>query len=229
VKTLDDQDHYEVLEVPWGAKPAEIERAYRIAHSAYAPESLALYSMFDEDDAHVIRARIEQAHHVLSDESLRADYDARLVASGTREPEPEPGPAYSAPIEGDPGESVELVVGRGSEVVTSLSDFDDIEALGPDDEDEDSEWSGERLRRARLRRGVELEEIGDVTKVSPGYLRCIEEDRFDDLPAAVYVRGFVGSYARTIGLDPRATAASYMRHLEVSTHKSPRSRLLGRS
>ena len=50
--------------------------------------------------------------------------------------------------------------------------------------------------------------------MNPTYLRFIEEERFDDLPAAVYVRGFVKGYARCLGLDPDRVAPSYMRRYE---------------
>ena len=52
----------------------------------------------------------------------------------------------------------------------------------------------------------------------------IEADRFDRLPAPVYVRGFLLEYARVVGLDPRATAESFLARLptiaaqEVAAH-----------
>jgi len=89
-------------------------------------------------------------------------------------------------------------------------------ALEGDGEDEASgEYDGTRLRRTRLRRGIELEQIASVTKINPTYLRFLEEERFDELPAAVYVRGFVVAYLRCVGLDPAKAAASYMARFEA--------------
>ncbi len=48
------------------------------------------------------------------------------------------------------------------------------------------------------------------------YLRYLEEDHYAGLPAPVYVRGFVAAYARCVGLDPQAVAASYMQRYFVS-------------
>ena len=73
---------------------------------------------------------------------------------------------------------------------------------------------------------MELDEIASVTKVNPTYLAFIEEERFDDLPANVYVRGFVTSYARAIGLDPQRVAKSYMARLEESRSAPRRSAAL---
>src|SRR2546430_14987283 len=52
-------------------------------------------------------------------------------------------------------------------------------------EEGEGEWTGARLRRARLRQGIELDEITKITKVNPTYLSFIEEERFDGLPASV--------------------------------------------
>ena len=59
-------------------------------------------------------------------------------------------------------------------------------------------------------------------------LQNIEEENFEDLPANVYVRGFVMSYARTIGLDADRVAVDYMTRVETSRTDQGRSRFLGR-
>ena len=55
----------------------------------------------------------------------------------------------------------------------------------------------------------------------------IEDENYADLPADVYVRGFVTAYAKTIGLDPQAVVPSYMARLQDSRQKSQKSRFLG--
>ena len=71
-------------------------------------------------------------------------------------------------------------------------------------EDDVAEFDGARLRRARLRRGIELDEIARITKINPTYLALPRGGALRELPARVYVRGFVVAYARCLGLDPRA-------------------------
>ncbi|MFN7939995.1 MAG: DUF4115 domain-containing protein [Thermoanaerobaculia bacterium] len=58
------------------------------------------------------------------------------------------------------------------------------------------------LRRQREARSISLREIADSTKISVRYLEALEQDRFDVLPAQVFVRGFLREYARFVGLDP---------------------------
>ena len=104
----------------------------------------------------------------------------------------------------------------------------ELEAFDEADEAADAVWDGPRLRRARLVRGLEIEDVATTTKINPTYLRFLEEERFDDLPAVVYVRGFVAAYARLLGLDPTRVAPSYVARFEEQRSATPRGRILGR-
>jgi len=73
--------------------------------------------------------------------------------------------------------------------------------------------TGAELRRMREARGVSLRHIASVTKIGLRYLEYLEEDRFQFLPAPVYLRGFLQEYARLVGIDPRRTADAYMSRL----------------
>jgi flagellar biosynthesis protein FlhG len=205
VKPLIEQDHYEILEVHRGAAPEEIERAYRLALTTYADDSLAGYSVFEEGDAAAIRESIELAYRTLADPTARESYDAALSRSE----------AAAAPAAGE--------LSNGSAGLPAPEPQPEVlEAL--DEADEGSgDFDGSRLRRTRLRQGVELDEIASVTKVNPTYLSFIEEERFDDLPANVYVRGFVMGYATCLGLDAQRVARSYMKRCEASRSRRKRS------
>jgi hypothetical protein len=60
---------------------------------------------------------------------------------------------------------------------------------------------GSSLREARLRQGLDFPEIEQATKVRGKYLRALEDEQFDVLPAQTYVKGFLRSYAEYLGLD----------------------------
>ena len=51
----------------------------------------------------------------------------------------------------------------------------------------------------------------------------MDELRFADLPARVYVRGFVMLFASSVGLDPNAVAVSYLQRFDHA-HPQPRGR-----
>ena len=61
---------------------------------------------------------------------------------------------------------------------------------------------GEFLKRERELRQITLREVAEGTKISIRRLKSIEADQFEDLPAEVFVRGFIRSYADYIGIDP---------------------------
>src|SRR3972149_2382550 len=63
---------------------------------------------------------------------------------------------------------------------------------------------GETLRRARLVKGVTFEDAERVTRIHRKYLEALELENFGILPAPVYARGFLRSYASYLGLDPSA-------------------------
>lgn len=61
---------------------------------------------------------------------------------------------------------------------------------------------GERLEEARKRKGVSIREAAEHTKIRGDYLQKFEANSFDiDLPA-LYIRGFIRTYARYLDLDP---------------------------
>ena len=60
---------------------------------------------------------------------------------------------------------------------------------------------GNSLREARQRQGLELARVEDATKIRGKYLQALEDERFEVLPAASYVKGFLRTYAEHLGLD----------------------------
>ena len=70
--------------------------------------------------------------------------------------------------------------------------------------------TGADLKRVREARGVALKDIARASKIGVRFFEYIEADRHADLPAVVYLRGFLQEYARAVGLDPQRTAGSYL-------------------
>jgi cytoskeletal protein RodZ len=68
---------------------------------------------------------------------------------------------------------------------------------------------GTSLREARLRQGLDFPEIEQGTKIRGKYLRALEDEQFDLLPAQTYVKGFLRSYAEYLGLDGQLYVDEY--------------------
>lgn len=60
---------------------------------------------------------------------------------------------------------------------------------------------GETLRRARQTKGITIEDAERVTRIPKKYLEALEVENYGILPAPVYARGFLRSYAAYLGLD----------------------------
>jgi cytoskeletal protein RodZ len=60
---------------------------------------------------------------------------------------------------------------------------------------------GEDLRMERLSRGIALDQIIAVTKISKRHLQALEQEHFELLPGGILSKGIVRGYANAVGLD----------------------------
>jgi flagellar biosynthesis protein FlhG len=164
-------DDWQVLGIAPGATPEEVFRAYSRRKALYSADSLASYSLHDDDSRQAMLDRIEEAY-------------SRITA------------ATGAPRgEGESDESkLERPTGPPPDV---------------------AERPGAFLRHLRTRRRTTLVQLSEETKIRASVLEMLEAESFADLPARVYVRGFVLQYARALGLDdPDRIAAAYLAKLD---------------
>ena len=68
---------------------------------------------------------------------------------------------------------------------------------------------GQYLREQRETRRMSVEEVSRATRVPVQSVERIEADRFDELPGEVFVRGFLKSYARALGVSADEVMARY--------------------
>lgn len=188
MRPIGEQTYYEILEVSPTATEKEIQRAYEHAKETFHADSLAVYSLFSEREIKEIQAAVEEAYRVLMNEALRKSYDQScLETKRTQE--------WKRPPE----------VQEGSKEKKSPLPFTEISidvGEGP--------YYGKRLKEIRERMGIELNSISKETKISAKILELIEEERFETLPALVYLKGFLRGYAQFLGLDPQKVAEDYL-------------------
>jgi cytoskeletal protein RodZ len=80
---------------------------------------------------------------------------------------------------------------------------------------------GNSLREARLRQHLDFPEIELTTKIRAKYLRALEDEQFDVLPAQTYVKGFLRSYAEYLGLDGQLYVDEFNSRFAVGEEESP--------
>lgn len=75
---------------------------------------------------------------------------------------------------------------------------------------------GELLREQRESHRLTLERVSRLTHIKQEYLRLIEENQFDQLPPAVYVKGYLRSIAQIFGVEPAPLLALLRRDYKES-------------
>jgi cytoskeletal protein RodZ len=80
---------------------------------------------------------------------------------------------------------------------------------------------GATLKDARRRLGMDIKEAEDRTKIRTRYLRALEAEDWEVLPAPAYVRGFLRTYGQILGLDGEALADRYRRSFEEPATAAP--------
>ena len=73
---------------------------------------------------------------------------------------------------------------------------------------------GSRLRQAREQRGLTLQEIAKVTKISTSALGAIERNDIARLPGGLFTRGYIRAYAAAVGLNPEESTTQYLAQFE---------------
>src|SRR5574340_1278817 len=68
---------------------------------------------------------------------------------------------------------------------------------------------GAKLTALRRERGKTLADLESQTRIMGRHLSALENERWDDLPAPVYVRGYIQNYVRALGADPAPFLEEY--------------------
>jgi cytoskeleton protein RodZ len=75
---------------------------------------------------------------------------------------------------------------------------------------------GQMLREEREKYRLSLVEVSQKTRIRHEYLEALEENRFQDLPASTFVKGYIKSYSRLFNLDSQPLLALLRRDYKES-------------
>ncbi len=93
-----------------------------------------------------------------------------------------------------------------AEETASVSERQDIPSARIESSDVDPanvlQSVGNVLRRARMAKGLSIEEVSRQLRLTPQQIEAIEKEDFDKLPGRIFMRGFVRNYANFVHLDP---------------------------
>jgi len=82
---------------------------------------------------------------------------------------------------------------------------------------------GDQLRAERERRGQALEQVSDATRIKEVYLDALERHAWEALPADVFTRGYLRTYAHYLGLNEEHLLRAYARERRIAGGDSPAS------
>lgn len=190
---------YDVLGVARTATDDEIRRAYKRQREIFREGGLPTVSVVSPQVLRKELARIEEAHDTLLDMVRRRAYDLSTFPDDA----PEVLPARTQ----SPSQMAELMM-----MQAELSR--EINA--------ETQFTGALLRKVRESQGIDVADIGRVTKISNAHILAIENESPADLPAPVYVQGFVQQIARFLKLDPAQVSKTYMRRLREAGGRTVR-------
>ena len=80
-------------------------------------------------------------------------------------------------------------------------DYPDGNVEFPDSGSRVSRRIADELRWTRISRKLSVGDVAHALKIRTAYIEAMEDDRFGDLPAPVYISGFLRTYANHLGLD----------------------------
>lgn len=218
-----DKNYYEILEVSSTSSPEDVHQGYLRAKNAYSQDSLALYSLMSKEECENILQLIEEAYTIISDPHKRRQYDdarginqdlsdsfrqqSRLASVGFTKDETDHRIGQSGES-AKPQSMTKIVAQKKFQLEYKVNEEFEKEV------EQTTEFTGEFLRRVREYKGVDINRMSEMTKVSKTYIKNIEDEDTTRLPAIVYVRGFVYQYAKCLKLNPDLVATSYTYRLK---------------
>jgi len=216
MRLLDDLSYYEILEVSPEASASEIRQARQKLLILYRDDPIVADSFFTDKEKQQIIDRIETAFAVLSDPEKRQAYDRDHLPAGDSSGRQEDtdtgvrprGGVVSPLIPKKPSWDSALVARKMEE-----QGLPDKARQLIDDLCSQETVSGADIRALRRALQITVTQVFEITRIREGLVRAIENDRFDELPPPVYLRGFLESYADLLHLPPEGLRRGYFRHM----------------
>jgi flagellar biosynthesis protein FlhG len=189
-----ENDYYALLEVDPGATDEDIRRAYKRQLKRFDPAGVVVYGLYRADEVQSLVRSLREAYEMLVDPEKRRRYDRRIY--------PEGHPSLRR---------ADQRVAAAPPMPRASLPADPVLAAGLT---HDSPLRGTSLTKVREACHLSLEEIAERTKISMFTLRCIEAEQFQDLPARVYMRGFLKQIAEMLRIDPDKLLRDYLSAME---------------
>ncbi len=209
MKRLTEQNYYILLGISPEATFEEVRSAYDQAMGIYSADSIATYSLLTREERERMLSRLVDAYKTLTNSQLRKEYNSFLVEKGELSPQ-EMG--LSSPGDSDTAKgklrdvSVESLVQREERTENENQPSGDNLDL-PDNL---TSVTGRDIKMLRIAGDISLEEIYRKTNIPKKTVEDIEEENFENLPALVYLKGFLKTYAKVLNINEDQMVDGYI-------------------
>lgn len=203
-------NYYDILEVSPHSPQQEITTAYERARSTYTGENPAIYTMFSADEARQMLQMVEEAYSVLGNKTLRSIYDEKIgKGRSPSELSYESLKTESKIILNEPSGK------KSSEAKVEYKKNPEFEA----EYLSWTEWSGSEIKRVREYKNISIETMSKVTKINSYYIDAVEKMDTENLPAPVFVRGYVSQISKMLGVPEKTVCNSYFQKFKEVLEK----------
>lgn len=206
MEAVSKSNYYEILELNSSAAQNEVTKAYEKAKFTYSGDNLAMYTIFSEHEARELLVMIEEAYSVLGNKNLRIIYDQRLLSGRVALTE-----LTYASILNASRQSLPEAKAEEKKVVFNKDESFEKEISAQEN------WNGDFIKKVREYKNIPVPTMNQITKINSYYIKAIEAMDNKNLPATVFVRGYVIQIARALRLDDKKVADSYMKLLKEQT------------
>jgi curved DNA-binding protein CbpA len=227
-------NYYEILNVGKDATRKEIVEAYQKAKSTYEKNSMALYSLYSDDDSENMMNLIEEAYQVLINPQRRNLYNREYSISTTRSVVnivfDKPGEIKRTFVETPDFKNVNSkdvkTESKANTKINKVAFKAYASTLSKEEKFENPEYnideemeeqikkehffSGDFFARVRIYKNMSFSYVSNKLKLAVYHIEAIEREDFKALPVRVYTRGFISSYAKLLGLNQDLAVSAYM-------------------
>lgn len=219
-------NYYEWFGLDRGCSTFDINNQYEKLKKLYVGENPMMRDVYSDSDLFILNSLIDTIFKELNDSEIRREYDmdisSHLLSLETSFPDifmiGEVIKKYNRVKKREVLVKKD-VFGRSAEkkvVASSSSDFVDANEIF--NKYRDLPVTGDLLRKIREEVGISYELIISRTKISKMVLDAIENDKYAQLPADLYVKNFVQQYCKTLKMNAANTeliASGYLKSKNV--------------
>jgi len=193
---------YKIMDLSPKASPKEIQLAYAKKLESYLDNSFIPIGLMTREEKEKKRDQLEESYKLLINTQSRQRYDEELIRNGLMAEEERVS---------DYRDVQQDAAAQGYENSGRERD-EDAQGAGDDAAQvkEITFYDGPSLRKVRESFKISVEEIVAETNIRSWYIQSIEEERYDALPARIYLKGFLKQIAQYLRIPAEKVLRDYL-------------------